>query len=669
MKLKLFFLLLTISSSTLWAQNFKFGKVSEEEVKQKEHPSYPEADAAVLYREVRTHFEYSEDIGFYLITDVFERIKIYNENGFEWATKEVPLYRQSNKYKEELSGLKAYTYVLNEKGKVEDVKLRRDGMFEEDRSEMYKVEKFTMPSLKPGCVIEYEYSVKSPFYSAINPYRFQEKIPVNKVSLTFETPEYFNYNTHRRGWLPFNIDTNYKQRSMDYRHTASFVQTKSAIGNTTTETATFKENSYVVTMDDVPPVQKEAYSGNINNYMSSLVFELAYTKFPNGGVEMYSTDWGSVSEKIYRSESFGGQLGQDRHYKDDVDRLVEGVTSQNEKALKIYEYVRSTMNHNGFIGMYTQEGLKKAYQEKVGNVADINLLLVSMLRYVGINANPILISTKSHGVPVFPTRNGFNYVIAGLEQNGQVILLDASDKFGAPNILDEELLNWQGRLIREDGSSTWIALQSQKPSQEMFMVNYKIDGNAEIEGQSKGQYTDYLALERRKDFSGASSEEIKNKIKGLNADFNDFHLENAKNPYEPIKMDFSFHSSDYLEEIDGKYYLSPMLFMALQENPFKMNDRKYPIDYGFSKQHRYIINIEVPDGYTLESMPENASMILGDNAFIFKYLLSHRGNTIQLMVDFTINKYLIDPSMYSEVKKFYQDLVDKEKEQIVFAKA
>jgi hypothetical protein len=39
-------------------------------------------------------------------------------------------------------------------------------------------------------------------------------------------------------------------------------------------------------------------------------------------------------------------------------------------------------------------------------VAEINFILTAMLKFAGINANPVLINTIDHGVPVFPVERG-----------------------------------------------------------------------------------------------------------------------------------------------------------------------------------------------------------------------------------------------------------------------
>ena len=192
-KLGIFLILLGTTQNT-FSQNFKFGKVSIEELQETEHKVDPSVNAAILHREYKTRFEYAEHEGFFLITEVFERIKIYKKEGFNWANKKVRLYQGSGSSREEISSLKGYTYFL-EGSKIQEVKLKKDGIFEEKLNKYNKLKKFTMPNLKEGCVIEYKYTIKSPFTSNIDAYRFQETIPVNSVKMDFKTPEYLNYKT------------------------------------------------------------------------------------------------------------------------------------------------------------------------------------------------------------------------------------------------------------------------------------------------------------------------------------------------------------------------------------------------------------------------------------------------------------------------------------------
>jgi hypothetical protein len=93
------------------------------------------------------------------------------------------------------------------------------------------------------------------------------------------------------------------------------------------------------------------------------------------------------------------------------------------------------------------KALKKAYKDKTGNVAEINLMLTAMLRYAGLNANPVLVSTRSNGIAMFPNRTAFN-MCSRLKT--EVNSFEPSDIYSTPNVLPLQTLNWFGRLIRKD---------------------------------------------------------------------------------------------------------------------------------------------------------------------------------------------------------------------------
>ncbi|MBL4663586.1 MAG: hypothetical protein JKY22_08540 [Flavobacteriaceae bacterium] len=111
-----------------------------------------------------------------------------------------------------------------------------------------------------------------------------------------------------------------------------------------------------------------------------------------------------------------------------------------------------------------------------------------------------------------------------------------------------------------------------------------------------------------------------------------------------------------------------LLFLSLDENPFKLEDRKFPVDYGYPSKKRYIVSIELPEGYKVESLPAGANVRMGDNVVAFKYLLSESNNKIKLSAEFSINRHLVSPLEYKDLKQFYQYMIDKDKEKIVLSK-
>ncbi|QQX75369.1 MULTISPECIES: transglutaminase domain-containing protein [Aequorivita] len=653
------------------AQNYKFGKVSKEELLQKEHPSEPSAEAAILYRETHSNFEYSSDSGFYMVTDVFERIKIYNKEGFDWATKEVDLY-QGSSGKDEISGLKAYTYHLGANEKIEEIKLKSEGIFEEKTNKYIHKVRFTMPDVKEGCIIEYKYTIKSPFISNIDEFRFQETIPVENVEVRFASPEYFVFKTHQKGWVPYKVDKDRRDRTISLSNARSeFDKYGNMVNKGGAREVKLKEDIYLIKLSNVPAMKEEAYVGNIDNYSTSLKFELSYVDFPGSPLDTYSTTWEDVSKGIYQVDSFGDELARDNYFEDDLNNLLKGVSNPEEKVSRIFSYVLNKMTWNNNTSYYTNEGVKEAYKKGSGNVADINLMLVAMLRKANLNADPVLVSTKNHGMPLFPTRNGFNYVIAGVELPQGVLLLDATNKNAEIGVLRPSIMNWQGRIIKKDGSSGWVSLTPQTPAVKSAMVNAEIKSNMSVTGKAQTRFTGNYALYYRTEYKSLNEDAQRKAIeKNSNqAELSALHFENLETVGKPVSLNYDFESIDAVEDVAGKLYFSPMVFMATKESPFKPETRDYPIDFGYPMKDRYIINITVPEGYKVESMPENAVFNLGENTGSYRYLISQMGNKLQLSVEFSINKSFIAADEYGNLKKFFELLIAKENEKVVLSKA
>ena len=184
------------------------------------------------------------------------------------------------------------------------------------------------------------------------------------------------------------------------------------------------------------------------------------TRYPEQPVKDYSITWEGVAKTIFENKNFGKELNEQLYLIQDVKMILKNAVSDEEKLDVIFKFVQSKMNWNNEYGYFTEKGVKKAYLDKTGNVAEINFILIAMLKLAGINANPVLISTIEHGVPSFPNRTVFNYVIAAAEIDGKQILLDATHKYTTQNILPLNVLNWTGRLIKKDGTSQEINLSA-----------------------------------------------------------------------------------------------------------------------------------------------------------------------------------------------------------------
>ena len=180
-----------------FAQNYKFGKVSKEELGEKMYPLDSTAEAAYLYDSRRTYFNYNKNEGFQIITEIHQRIKIYKKDGIDEGNITIPYYSPDSGEKETVIGIKGNTYNL-EGGKIVKEKLSKKAIFKEQRSKYISLKKIAMPSINEGSVIEISYKRIYPYYR-ISELQFQYNIPVKKLEHRVEIPEYFVFNKRAKG--------------------------------------------------------------------------------------------------------------------------------------------------------------------------------------------------------------------------------------------------------------------------------------------------------------------------------------------------------------------------------------------------------------------------------------------------------------------------------------
>ena len=435
----------------LQAQNYDFGKVSKAELQEQGSLIDSTANASILYRKERVFFTISGNTGFIQHRQVHMRVKIYDKDGMDWANEKVFIYNGSNGNRETLSGLRGYTYNLVD-GKVEKDKMSSSATFKEKVGENTMAHSFTLPNVQVGSVIEYKYEISSEFV-VLDDFNLQFSIPTKMLEVSIETPQFYSYKKlfNPKAYFVPKYTESIKDRNG------------------------YNDNVIKIKQENIKALKAESFAGNIGNYKAKLSMELNAILTSFGVVEKsFSSNWEKVCKTIYESNGFGGQIKRSGFFKADLAAVLNGSEDDFQKAALVDTFVKSKVRWNGSYGKFAQKGIKEAYNEGQGNAADINLLVVAMLQSAGVNAVPVLVSTSNNGIPLFPTRDGFNYVIAMVKKDNTYMLIDATEPFSANNVLPKRVLNWQGRAVYADGTSDWVSIKPTGKSQISTIMNVKI---------------------------------------------------------------------------------------------------------------------------------------------------------------------------------------------------
>jgi len=647
------------------AQKRELGKVTIDELKESVCPTDSSAPAAILFNLGEVKLDFVEGKGFMLNTKVKTKIKIYKKEGYELANQFVRYYIGGN-VKESVLFRDAATYNLVN-GKIEKSKLKSDGEFDEKVNKFWARKKIALPNVKVGSIIEFEYNLESDGVGSFEDWSFQKDIPV--VFSQFKTiiPEYYIYNAMMRGSLSPQQETKVNTKTV----MLTSKERRSGLPSTfSNDQLSFKETVTTYTLENIPALKEEAFVNNIKNYTSSIEHELTVIQFPNEPIKSLSTTWEDLVKTIYDGVNFGSELNKTGYFDNDINAVLNGLSTRDEKLFAIFNYVKSRMNWNEFYGYNCNDGVRKAYTDKVGNVAEINLMLTAMFRYAGFEANPIILSSRGNGTSLFPSRNAFDYVISGVEVNGKIILFDATSKYALPNILPIRDLNWFGRLIRKDGTSDQIDLMPNFNSKEVINIIAGIDAEGKVSGKIRDQYFDYNAFIYRERNNKINNESLSERIEKSHAglEVSDFNVQNSNDLSKPIVENYNFVSTNDIEIIGDKMYVNPLLFLTRKENPFKQETREYPVDFVYPNQDKFNISLTIPEGYVVETLPQPVAVSMPDNIAKFNYNLSNNGNQLQIIYSFDINQAVIGSEDYEALKNLFKELVNKQTEKIVLKK-
>ncbi|TPE43728.1 DUF3857 domain-containing protein [Pontibacter mangrovi] len=635
------------------AQSFKFGKISEEELKMSTYDKDTSAAAVILSDYGYSRFEYMGELKV-----VFERqvrIKILKKAGYDWANVVVPFYQRGGD-KERVSFIKGFTFNL-ENGKIQKDKLDGKSIFEEQTSEYSYAKKFTMPNVKEGSVIDVSYTVTSDFVYTLRDWEFQYSIPVAWSEYHAQIPEYFDYKFLLQGYNRL-----YKNEN-----------TKETAAGSAAASPDMMNNAYVWIMKDVPALKEEKYITTLRDYQSKIEFELQRVKFPGQLPQVMTGDWDKVTSDLLTESRFGTQLNRSAFFKNEIAAVQAMYKKPEEQMQAIYNIVRNRMKWNGKNGIYATTTIRKAWDERTGTASDLNLLLTSMLLEAGLDAAPVLVSTRANGrvnTAMSPMVTKFNYVVAQVTVGENSYLLDATDPLVPLGVLPERCLNGHGRLIKKNAHG-WVSLEPGASSVKLFSAYLTINDKGDITGTGRESAGGYHAVDLRRTILEEGESKYTERLAKEVGDFKltEPKIKNLKDLSTPLDISYNI-SVEGSGRSNDIIYLNPMLGRGEKENPFKLQERLYPVDFGMPIDEVYTCNFAVPEGYVVEEMPKSVAINLpeGGGRFMYMVQVQQEGKAIQVMSKVNISKPVYYAPEYPYLKEFFNQIIAKHAEQIVLKK-
>ncbi|PST82120.1 transglutaminase [Pedobacter yulinensis] len=636
----------------------KFGKVDAAEFAVRA-PGADSAAAAIKIFDVGScYFDINPTSGgFAYVYERHLRYKINSKNAYDLANFEIGLYRNSGSSRETLDNMEAATYNL-ENGKVVSLKMGKDARFTENVDRSNSIKKYTLPNVKEGSIIEYKYSIKSDFIFTLRDWSFQAGYPTLYSEYTVTIPEYFRYKVMPTGFFPISIA---KQENVNANY---HIPGAGSVSTTAQYTKYVTENA--------PAIKTEAFITTLSDYTAKLEFELLATNFPGDYYRDYTGNWSKIVGELAADENFGGYVKPSGYTRNLATELVGSDTSAMNRTTRIFEHVKRSLKWNGHHRMYTSHtSIKTAFEKKTGNSADINLALATLLNDAKIPARAVLVSTRDNGAhPGYPMLSKFNNVVVQALVGKETYLLDATDPEHYPGMLATASLNHTGLRIGDTGAA-WIPIEATAPARENYQYNLELSSENKLSGTLYHYNSGHKGVHRRNSYRQAASEPefvkaFKADKPGLNIlKYKVDALDSLQNPFVET-MEVAIE--EQVEEAGDLIYFNPLLFQRTKENPFTLEERKFPVDFAYPSEEVYRIVLTFPKNYTIEKTPKSQVFKLPDNTATFSFIFNQQDNQILITSKIAINKSMFSSDEYLDLKELFKNVVSKQAEQLVFKK-
>ena len=614
---------------------------------------YPEDDGVLLMATNDINMElYSHTV---TTDETVHRMKKLFKNIEKYAFVEIPIYNG-----EKIEKISART--IKPDGTV--VQLKSDDFYQSsgmgEGATFYSDKrsvKFTFPAIEKNCIVEYEYTKSKlrPFMTDI--WYIHDAMPtlLNRYSLSIPKILVVSKVNNGAGW-----DWNFK--------TYNYALDNPVINDQQVMKDLGKEKEiYTWTLKNIEPFKVEEMMPPVLDYFGYVKFAPSEWK-----------KWKDVSEWYYK-EMFEPQLVISDEIKEMARKLTGNIENKTDKIRKLYDYVKELRYVSISLGIGSVQPSKPedVLNRKYGDCKDKSILLISLLKAAGIEAQPVLVLTANEGTldPSFPNWF-FNHMIVKAAASGkEKYWLDPTAKYTPFGKLPPVCENINVLVLNSDYSSRI----ERTPGSDLMdnskditlKMDLKNDGTAEFNVELKYYGASNSNIRYR--LEDKTDKELKEFCKSLIADdfTNAVILKCELSDIDSLKTSYSLKFNGTA----GNVLQNQSDLMLVSSDPFKFfentswlikDKREFPIKFDYPFILNKAITINLPEGYTVRNLPGKVHKITENMDYAKN--ISSSGNVIYVDENFKISNSQILPSKYLETRQFFESIKNNYGEKIILIK-
>jgi hypothetical protein len=378
--------------------------------------------------------------------------------------------------------------------------------------------------------------------------------------------------------------------------------------------------------------------------------------------------WKMAASLLLRSGFFDEQFKKNIPGTEKVIDTALTYVNHTDRLNFLYKTVQNRVPFSEGQTAYPDD-ITDTWKKRKGSSAEINMLLMNLLKRSNIECHPLFISTRGHGKinTDFPSFGQFNGIDVLVKINNVNYIVDASIRHTSYKTPPQNILNRRAFLIDHDNLQ-WVMITDERPLLKQnadFFLLLKDDGK--IEGGTTITQYDYA----KSATLDSSQHDAENKPETLfNKNLPGIILLSEKTENSetdsPLIQTIEF---DYEIQNSGDYFLiNPNMFSSKKFNYFKQEFRNTDIDFGSNQEIRTSLELEIPLQFLIEKLPKSIVIRSPDSSFVFTRMVSNSKSTISYSHIIEIKKATFDKNEYTGLVQFFDQVQKAIAEDIIIKK-
>lgn len=524
--------------------------------------------------------------------------------------------------------IRAITYNLDGDEIIKDKLKGTDVYTKQISSNLYETS-FAMPNVTEGSVLDIEF-----IYSGLpSEWAFQWMIPVRHSELIIQHSNFIEFTRNFFGYIPLKIS---------------------------------EPTRWVA--EDVPAYKPEPYINSPENYITKFEIMIKRIYFPGYNQEI-NTSWGNINSLLLQEKSFPSVSTISLCLSPLVTELKKSGKSGEELIRAAFEKAREVKYNEENSLFISEEGICARLKMRSGNPADINSILIQLLNRLDIECYPVVLSTRDNGLisELTPAVEKLNYVMAAVKTENGFRLLDATEEFMPCNLLPERCINGNAMVVKQS-NPVWIPVICDGKEKRSVTCNLSLDDDLSLKGVIIIDAREYAAWDFRKEYARYNDKDeylrsLEKEHPGLT--ITEATVNNAEDLYSPVNAIYSVRIDGAATRIDDEVYINPMIFGSLNENPFKLNERVYPVSYSRKTENQVLLNLYLNENQSPGTIPQDASGKTRNNSLSYSYRTKVSSDQVQIVFNFNINELTVLQQQYAELREVYNQIVRKHQEPLI----